>query len=195
MSAVTALVAASKSGDEAKVKAAIGEVGKNCGSCHDNFARSRKAIGAARDNPAAAGLFAFLTAHWADHELSNCRNAATAGFALLAAVAISPAARASRRRREARRVPREAGGCVGCHTEEKKDAFRFAGGRAPSRRRLAPSTGRTSPAPRSRLGPLDEADFVRRCAGRPARWRELLPGVPYPSYTKILRMRPAGPLA
>ena len=37
MSAVTALVAASKSGDEAKVKAAIGEVGKNCGSCHDNF--------------------------------------------------------------------------------------------------------------------------------------------------------------
>jgi len=36
-SAVIALVAASKSGDEAKVKAAIGEVGKNCGSCHDNF--------------------------------------------------------------------------------------------------------------------------------------------------------------
>jgi len=36
-SAVAALVAASKSGDEAKVKAAIGEVGKNCGSCHDNF--------------------------------------------------------------------------------------------------------------------------------------------------------------
>jgi len=36
-SAVTALVAASKSGDEAKVKAAIGDVGKNCGSCHDNF--------------------------------------------------------------------------------------------------------------------------------------------------------------
>jgi cytochrome c556 len=35
--AVTALVAAAKSGDEAKVKAAIGEVGKNCGSCHDNF--------------------------------------------------------------------------------------------------------------------------------------------------------------
>jgi len=36
-SAVAALVAASKSGDEAKVKAAIGDVGKNCGSCHDNF--------------------------------------------------------------------------------------------------------------------------------------------------------------
>jgi adenylosuccinate lyase len=36
-SAVAALVVASKSGDEAKVKAAIGDVGKNCGSCHDNF--------------------------------------------------------------------------------------------------------------------------------------------------------------
>jgi cytochrome c556 len=35
--AVGALVAASKSGDEAKVKAAIGDVGKACGSCHDNF--------------------------------------------------------------------------------------------------------------------------------------------------------------
>jgi len=36
-SAVTALVAASKTGDEAKVKAAIGDVGKNCGGCHDSF--------------------------------------------------------------------------------------------------------------------------------------------------------------
>ncbi len=36
-SAVAALVVASKSGDEAKVKAAIGDVGKNCGGCHDNF--------------------------------------------------------------------------------------------------------------------------------------------------------------
>jgi cytochrome c556 len=35
--AVTALVTASKGGDEAKVKAAIGDVGKACGSCHDNF--------------------------------------------------------------------------------------------------------------------------------------------------------------
>jgi cytochrome c556 len=35
--ATAALVTASKSGDEAKVKAAIGDVGKACGSCHDNF--------------------------------------------------------------------------------------------------------------------------------------------------------------
>jgi cytochrome c556 len=35
--AVAALVAVSKSGDEAKVKAAIGDIGKACGGCHDNF--------------------------------------------------------------------------------------------------------------------------------------------------------------
>jgi cytochrome c556 len=35
--AVTALVAASKSGNEGAVKAAIGDVGKACGGCHDNF--------------------------------------------------------------------------------------------------------------------------------------------------------------
>lgn len=31
------LAAASKGGDEAAIKAAIGAVGKDCGSCHDNF--------------------------------------------------------------------------------------------------------------------------------------------------------------
>jgi len=35
--AVGQLVAASKGGDEAAVKAAIGDVGKTCGGCHDNF--------------------------------------------------------------------------------------------------------------------------------------------------------------
>jgi cytochrome c556 len=35
--AVGALVAASKGGDEAKVKAAIGDVNKACGNCHDSF--------------------------------------------------------------------------------------------------------------------------------------------------------------
>jgi len=36
-SAVTELVAASKSGDETKIKAAIGGVGKSCNACHDDF--------------------------------------------------------------------------------------------------------------------------------------------------------------
>jgi len=35
--AVTALDTVSKGGDEAKVKAAIGDIGKACGNCHDNF--------------------------------------------------------------------------------------------------------------------------------------------------------------
>jgi cytochrome c556 len=36
-SAVDRLVTVSKSGDEAAVKTALGEVGKSCGGCHDNF--------------------------------------------------------------------------------------------------------------------------------------------------------------
>ena len=36
-SAVTQLVEASKSGDEGKMKAAIGGIGKSCGGCHDEF--------------------------------------------------------------------------------------------------------------------------------------------------------------
>ncbi len=36
-SAAAALVAATKGGDEAKVKSAIGDVNKACGGCHDNF--------------------------------------------------------------------------------------------------------------------------------------------------------------
>jgi cytochrome c556 len=36
-SAVSQLVEASKSGDEAKMKAAIGGIGKSCGACHDEF--------------------------------------------------------------------------------------------------------------------------------------------------------------
>jgi len=40
-SAVNALVAATKAGDEAKIKAAVGGVGKACGACHDNFREKR----------------------------------------------------------------------------------------------------------------------------------------------------------
>lgn len=36
-SAVSQLVEASKSGDEGKMKAAIGGVGKSCGACHEHF--------------------------------------------------------------------------------------------------------------------------------------------------------------
>jgi cytochrome c556 len=36
-SAVSQLVKVSKGGDEAAVKAAINDVNKSCGACHDNF--------------------------------------------------------------------------------------------------------------------------------------------------------------
>ena len=36
-SAVAKLSSASKGGDEGAIKAAIGDVGKSCGGCHDNF--------------------------------------------------------------------------------------------------------------------------------------------------------------
>ncbi len=39
--AVAGLVTVSKSGDEAKIKTAIGDVGKTCGGCHDNFREKR----------------------------------------------------------------------------------------------------------------------------------------------------------
>jgi cytochrome c556 len=35
--AVGALGAAAKGGNEGAIKAAIGDVGKACGNCHDNF--------------------------------------------------------------------------------------------------------------------------------------------------------------
>ena len=37
MGAVGKLAAASKGGNEGAIKAAIGDVGKSCGGCHDNF--------------------------------------------------------------------------------------------------------------------------------------------------------------
>ena len=40
-SAVAKLVAASKGGDMAATKAAIGGVGKTCGGCHDNFRQKK----------------------------------------------------------------------------------------------------------------------------------------------------------
>lgn len=40
-SAVDALVAATKTGDEAKIKAAVPAVGKACGACHDHFREKR----------------------------------------------------------------------------------------------------------------------------------------------------------
>jgi mono/diheme cytochrome c family protein len=79
-----------------------------------------------------------------------------------------------------------AGGCVGCHTEDRKDAVRFAGGRA-----LATPFGtfhgpNITPHPQAGIGRWTEADFVRamRQGVRPD-GASYFPAFPYPSYTKI----------
>lgn len=79
-----------------------------------------------------------------------------------------------------------AGGCVGCHTEEKKDAVRFAGGRAlhtPFGTFYGPNI---TPHPEAGIGRWSEADFVRamRQGVRPD-GANYFPAFPYPSYTKV----------
>jgi mono/diheme cytochrome c family protein len=80
----------------------------------------------------------------------------------------------------------KAGGCVGCHTEEKKDAAPFAGGRAlktPFGTFYGPNI---TPHPQAGIGRWTEADFVRalREGVRPD-GASYFPAFPYPSFTKI----------
>jgi mono/diheme cytochrome c family protein len=80
----------------------------------------------------------------------------------------------------------KAGGCVGCHTEDKKDAVPFAGGRA-----LKTAFGtfygpNITPHPQAGIGKWAEADFRRalRHGERPD-GANYFPAFPYPSYTLI----------
>jgi mono/diheme cytochrome c family protein len=80
----------------------------------------------------------------------------------------------------------KAGGCVGCHTEERKDAVPFAGGRAlktPFGTFYGPNI---TPHPHAGIGRWTEADFVRalREGVRPD-GANYFPALPYPSYTKV----------
>jgi mono/diheme cytochrome c family protein len=79
-----------------------------------------------------------------------------------------------------------AAGCVGCHTEDRKGAVPFAGGRAvgtPFGTFYGPNI---TPHPQAGLGRWTEADFVRalregvRPDGTP-----YYPAFPYPSFTRI----------
>jgi len=80
----------------------------------------------------------------------------------------------------------KAAGCVGCHTEVKKDATPFAGGRAlktPFGVFYGPNI---TPHPSAGLGRWSEADFVRalRLGLRPD-GEHYFPAFPYPSFTRI----------
>jgi mono/diheme cytochrome c family protein len=81
----------------------------------------------------------------------------------------------------------KAGGCAGCHTEDKKDAVAFAGGRAlktPFGTFYGPNI---TPDPKAGIGSWTEADFIRaiRFGERPD-GKNYFPAFPYPSFTKIL---------
>ena len=81
-----------------------------------------------------------------------------------------------------------AAGCMGCHTESKKDAVPFAGGRS-----LATPFGtfygpNITPHPQAGIGRWSEEDFVRALQrGRRPDGANYYPAFPYPSFAKIAR--------
>jgi len=80
----------------------------------------------------------------------------------------------------------KAAGCLGCHTEDKKDAVAYAGGRAlktPFGTFFGPNI---TPHPKAGIGNWKEADFVRavRLGLRPD-GAHYFPSFPYPSFTQM----------
>jgi len=77
-------------------------------------------------------------------------------------------------------------GCLGCHTDNKKDAVPYAGGRAlntPFGTFYGPNI---SPHPQAGLGRWSEADFIRALReGRRPDGANYYPAFPYPSFTRI----------
>ena len=80
----------------------------------------------------------------------------------------------------------KAGGCVGCHTENKKEAVPFAGGRAlqtPFGTFYGPNI---TPHPQAGIGRWTEADFIRAMReGNGPGGTHYFPAFPYPSFTRI----------
>jgi mono/diheme cytochrome c family protein len=102
-------------------------------------------------------------------------------------VFLAAAANASAQQGDAKRGEylAKAGGCVGCHTEEGKDAVRYAGGRAlktPFGTFYGPNI---TPHLQAGIGRWTESDFLRamRQGVRPD-GAHYYPAFPYPSYTK-----------
>src|SRR6186713_937578 len=80
----------------------------------------------------------------------------------------------------------KAGGCVGCHTEARKEAQPYAGGRAlktPFGTFFGPNI---TPHPQAGIGKWSEADFIRAMReGRRPDGAHYFPAFPYPSFTRI----------
>ena len=106
----------------------------------------------------------------------------------LAVLAIGAAAGNAYAQGDARRglYLAKAAGCVGCHTDDKKDAQPYAGGRAlktPFGTFYGPNI---TPHPQAGIGRWTEADFIRamRMGVRPD-GAHYFPAFPYSSFTKI----------
>jgi mono/diheme cytochrome c family protein len=117
--------------------------------------------------------------------VSACLQVLQAGALILLSVAsITPASAAGDARRGAYLA--KAGGCVGCHTEDKRGATPFAGGRAlktPFGTFFGPNI---TPHPQAGIGKWSEADFMRAVRhGRRPDGANYFPAFPYPSYTLI----------
>jgi mono/diheme cytochrome c family protein len=80
----------------------------------------------------------------------------------------------------------KAGGCLGCHTEEKEGAVPYTGGRAlktPFGTFFGPNI---TPHQQAGIGRWTEADFVRAIRhGRRPDGANYFPAFPYPSFTNI----------
>jgi mono/diheme cytochrome c family protein len=80
----------------------------------------------------------------------------------------------------------KAAGCIGCHTETRKDAQPYAGGRA-----LKTAFGtfygpNLTPHPQAGIGAWTEADFIRAMReGKRPDGSNYFPAFPYPSFTRI----------
>jgi mono/diheme cytochrome c family protein len=80
----------------------------------------------------------------------------------------------------------KAAGCLGCHTEEKKDAVPYAGGRALKTPFGTFHGPNITPHKEAGIGAWSEADFVRAMReGRRPDGANLFPAFPYPSFTKM----------
>jgi mono/diheme cytochrome c family protein len=80
----------------------------------------------------------------------------------------------------------KAGGCLGCHTEEKEKSTPYAGGRelkTPFGTFYGPNI---TPHPQAGIGRWSEADFIRAMReGRRPDGANYFPAFPYPSFTLI----------
>ena len=80
----------------------------------------------------------------------------------------------------------KAAGCVGCHTEEKKDAQPYAGGRALQTPFGTFHGPNITPHPQAGIGRWSEQDFIRAMReGRRPNGAHYFPAFPYPSFTRI----------